>query len=87
MVPMPGVLQTTVLPHVIRQEAVTDIAMQGTFDELVALVQTDPLCSSLPMGACRLMVRDMLAANGKWIQNQRLLEGSSDAHAVSVNRP
>lgn len=73
--PMPKVLQTLVLPHVLRQEAILDIALQGSFDELVAVVQTDPLCSRLPLGACRKMVREMLLANKALIQNKRLLKG------------
>lgn len=72
--PMPAVLQAMVLPHVLRQEAIADIALQGTFDELVALVQTDPLCSRLPLGACRKMVREMLWANKSLIKNKLLLK-------------
>jgi len=72
--PMPKIIQTMVLPQVLRQEAILDIALQGTFDKLVALVQTDPLCSRLPMGACRKMVRKMLSANKSLIKNDRLLE-------------
>ncbi|MDO8586576.1 MAG: hypothetical protein Q7T82_06005 [Armatimonadota bacterium] len=71
--PMPDLLKTLVLPQVIRQEAILDIALTGSFDELVALMTTDPLCSRLPMGKCREMVREMLTAERQWIQNPRLL--------------
>jgi len=73
--PMPDVLKTLVLPQVLRQEAIIDIALSGSFDELSALVMTDPLCSRLKMGQCRQMVREMLLANQALIQNPRLLEG------------
>ncbi|MBT6147484.1 MAG: hypothetical protein HOH74_18750 [Gemmatimonadetes bacterium] len=72
--PMPGVLQSLVLPHVLRQEAIIDIALEGTFDELVALVMTDPLCCRLRMGETREMVQQMLEATRQWIRNPRLLE-------------
>lgn len=71
--PMPELLKAIVLPHVLRQEAIIDIALHGSFDELVALITTDPLCSRLPMGRCRDMVREMLIANRPLIQNPRLL--------------
>jgi alpha-galactosidase/6-phospho-beta-glucosidase family protein len=71
--PMPPVLVALVAPHVVRQEALIDIALSGTFDELVALVMTDPLCSRLKIGQCREMVREMLCANQALIQNARLL--------------
>ncbi|OGV69216.1 MAG: hypothetical protein A3K19_23365 [Lentisphaerae bacterium RIFOXYB12_FULL_65_16] len=72
--PMPDLLKTLVLPHVWRQELITGIALAGTFDDLVALVTTDPLCSRLPMGKCRDMVREMLSANRTLIRNPKLLE-------------
>lgn len=75
--PMPKILQTITLPQVLRQERIIDITLNGTFDELAALVQTDPLCSRLPMGACRKMVREMLLANKSLIQNKRLLDERS----------
>jgi len=71
--PMPDVLKVIVLPQVLRQEAIIDIALHGSFDELVALVTTDPLCSRLTIGQCRHMVREMLIANRPLIQNPRLL--------------
>jgi alpha-galactosidase/6-phospho-beta-glucosidase family protein len=71
---MPNILKTMVLPQVLRQEAILDIALTGSFDELVALMTTDPLCSRLPMGKVREMVRDMVTAEKQWIQNPRLLE-------------
>ncbi len=75
--PMPPVLQAMVAPHVIRQEAVIDIALSGGFSELVALVRTDPMCSRLEAGQCRKMMREMLDANSQLIQNPRLLEFDS----------
>ncbi|MFB3890652.1 MAG: hypothetical protein ACE15C_01370 [Phycisphaerae bacterium] len=72
--PMPEILRALVLPHIIRQEAVIGIALSGSFDELVALVMTDPLCSRLPMGRCREMVREMVLANAALIPNKLLLE-------------
>ena len=71
--PMPNVLRILTLPHVLRQEAIIDIALHGSFDELVALIMTDPLCCRLKMGVCRQMVREMLEANRSYIQNPRLL--------------
>jgi len=79
--PMPRLLQTIVLPQIYRQEAIIDIALKGSFDELVALMTTDPLCGRMEMGQVRRMVEEMLAANAQYIQNPRLLdfdgEGSS----------
>jgi alpha-galactosidase/6-phospho-beta-glucosidase family protein len=72
--PMPNILKTIVLPQVLRQEEILDIALTGAFDDLVALMTTDPLCSRLPMGKVREMVREMVTAEKQWIQNKRLLE-------------
>jgi alpha-galactosidase len=71
--PMPDLVKALVLPHVFRQEAIIDIAMGGTFDELVALVATDPLCSRLPMGRARDMVREMVQVTGAYIPNEKLV--------------
>ena len=72
--PMPPLLKAMVLPHIHRQEAVIDIAMDGSFDELVAMVMTDPLCARLRVNEGRTMVREMLEANRPLIANHRLLE-------------
>ena len=72
--PLPELLVPYVLPIVLRQETIIDIVLGGTFDELVALVAGDPLCSRLPLGACRRMMQELTAANRPWIQNPRLLE-------------
>ena len=72
--PMPPLLTALVAPHVLRQEMVIDIALHGSFDELAALVTTDPLCTRLKMGQARAMVRQMIQANAKYIKNPRLLE-------------
>jgi galacturan 1,4-alpha-galacturonidase len=72
--PMPEILKTIVLPQVIRQEEILDIAMTGTFDQLVALMTTDPLCCRLPLGRVREMVKEMVTAEDQWIQNRRLLD-------------
>ena len=72
--PLPEALMPIVLPHALRQETSIDIALTGTFSELVTLVNTDPLCSRLSIGQCRTMVREMLSATRKWIKNPRLLE-------------
>lgn len=72
--PMPEVLKTMVIPHIYRQEAMIEVVLRGTFDEFVALVITDPLCSRLPMGACRQMMKELLLANRDLIANPRLLE-------------
>ena len=71
--PLPPVLQPIVLPIVLCQEQVVDIALRGAFDDLVALVATDPLCSRLPFAQCRRMVREMLEANRTLIKNPKLL--------------
>ena len=73
--PMPDILKVLVLPHVLRQETIIDIALTGSFDELVALVLTDPLCSNVPVDQCRDMVKEMLVANQEFIQNPNLLVG------------
>jgi alpha-galactosidase len=72
--PMPDLLKAIVVPHALRQEASVDIALHGTFDDLVALVTTDPLCCRLPMGKCREMVREMILGTTEYIRNPRLLE-------------
>lgn len=71
--PLPPVLQPIVLPIVLRQEQVVDIALHGDFDDLVALIATDPLCCRLSFAQCRRMVREMLEANRQWIRNPKLL--------------
>jgi alpha-galactosidase/6-phospho-beta-glucosidase family protein len=72
--PMPAILKILTLPHVLRQEAIIDIALSGSFDEMVALVVTDPMCCRLTPGQGREMMKEMLSANREWIQNPRLLE-------------
>jgi alpha-galactosidase len=72
--PMPDILKTLTLPTVLRQEMIVDIALHGTFNELVALIYTDPLCSRLLPGQCRDMVRELMQATRPWIRNPRLLE-------------
>ncbi len=72
--PMPDVLKILTWPTVMRQEAIVDIALSGTFDDLVAVVLTDPLCSHMQIGQCREMMREMLRANGPLIKNPRLME-------------
>ena len=72
--PMPDILKCMALPTVLRQEMIIDIALHGSFGDLVALVQTDPLCSRLAVGRSREMVRELLTANRALIQNPRLLE-------------
>lgn len=72
--PMPDLLKALVAPQVLRQEAILDIALCGSFDELVALVMTDPLCCRLSFAQGRQMAREMLLATRKWIRNERLLE-------------
>jgi alpha-galactosidase/6-phospho-beta-glucosidase family protein len=74
--PMPDLLRAIVLPQVLRQERVVDIALHGSFDELVALVATDPLCARLLFGQVRTMVRALLKANRDWLENPRLLDFS-----------
>jgi len=72
--PMPEIPKILTLPVVLRQEAIIDIALEGTFDQLVALIYTDPLSCHLLPGQCRAMVREMLNANRPWIHNPKLLE-------------
>ena len=71
--PMPELLVPYILPTVLRQEAVIDIALGGTFDELVALVLGDPLCSRMKLVDCRAMLQELLEANRSHIQNPALL--------------
>lgn len=72
--PMPDVLKPIVLPHIWRQERSIDIVLDGTFDEFVGLVMTEPLCSHLSIKQCREMLKLMLQANKSFIKNPRLLE-------------
>ena len=74
--PLPAALRPYIFPHVLRQEAAIDIALTGTFDEFVSLVQSDPMCQKLDAGECRQMMKDMLTANKKFITNERLLDFS-----------
>jgi len=71
--PMPEALQMIILPIVLRQEAIIDIALSGTFDELVGIVISDPLCCRLQPGQCRQMLAEMLTATKEWIKNPALL--------------
>ncbi len=72
--PMPPAVKALVMPHIYRQEALVDIALEGSFDDLVAMVTTDPMCSRLPIGQTRRMMAQMMDATSQWIQNPRLLE-------------
>jgi len=72
--PMPTLLKAMVLPHIYRQEAIIEVALRGTFDELVAIILTDPQCARLKISDCRTMVQEMVHANRQWIANRRLLE-------------
>lgn len=72
--PMPDVLKPIVLPHLWRQECSIDIVLNGTFNDFVGLVMTDPMCSQLSINQCREMVTEMLRANKSFIKNPRLLE-------------
>jgi len=72
--PLPPLLAALIAPQVYRQEAAIDIALSGTFDDLVALVLTDPLCSRLDLAQCRGMVREMVRATETWIRNPALLD-------------
>jgi len=51
-----------------------EVVLRGNFDEFVALVITDPLCSRLSIGDCRQMMKELLLANRAFITNPRLLE-------------
>ena len=72
--PLPESLKIMVLPHIYRQEAMIEVVLRGNFDEFVALVITDPLCSRLSIGDCRQMMKELLLANRAFITNPRLLE-------------
>jgi len=72
--PLPPVPAALIAPQVYRQEAVIDVALTGTFDELVALVLTDPLCCRLDLHQCRAMVQEMVEATRPWIRNPALLD-------------
>ncbi len=72
--PMPLAVKAIVMPQIYRQEALVDIAMDGSFDDLVAIVTTDPMCSRLPIGQTRAMMTEIMDATRQWIQNPRLLE-------------
>ena len=70
--PMPDTLKAVVLPHVLRQEAIIDIALTGSFKELVAIVMSDPLCCRLKPGQVSEMIQEMLLANKQYIKNSHL---------------
>lgn len=71
--PMPPILRCYTMPHILRQEAVIDIVLNGDFDQFVALVQSDPMCSKLSLGDTREMLKQMLEANADYIANDKLL--------------
>ncbi len=81
---IPPRLLPVILPTLCRQEAILDVALGGTFDELVTLVAGDPLCSHLELGRCRSMVRQMLQANQHLIANRRLLEFEPTLEEISA---
>lgn len=72
--PMPDILKSLVLPQAYRQEAILDIAINGTFDQLIGVVMSDPLCSRLLPGKVREMMKEMLTVNKQYIKNPYLLE-------------
>ncbi|MAF66848.1 MAG: hypothetical protein CMJ84_14480 [Planctomycetes bacterium] len=75
--PMPDVLKAVTFPHIYRQEAIVDVVLRGDFDQFVAVVLSDPLCSHLGIDQCREMMRRMLLATRKWIANPRLLPATN----------
>jgi alpha-galactosidase/6-phospho-beta-glucosidase family protein len=72
--PMPDILKPIVAPHVWQQECSIDIILNGSFNDFVSLVMTDPLYSGLSIKKCREMTKEMLDANKTFIKNPRLLE-------------
>jgi len=80
--PIPTPLLPVLLPTIYRQVAILDVALRGTFDQLVTLVASDPLSAHLPHGQCRRMVSRMLHANQALIQNRKLL--AFDEASLSV---
>ena len=75
--PMPTILKTLTTPTIMRQEAIVEIAMDGTFDEFAALMTTDPLCSHLAIGTARTMAMELVEANRSFIRNPRLLNAAN----------
>ncbi len=69
--PMPDIIKTMTLPIVLRQEMILDVALNGTFDELVAIMASDPLCAHLSPLQIQKMTRE-LEANGEYITNGEL---------------
>lgn len=72
--PMPPAIQCITLPHIIRQEALIDIAMNGSFDDLVAITASDPICTRMKIHEPRQMMRELMEAHRQYIPNPRLLE-------------
>lgn len=70
--PMPDIIKILTLPTVLRQEAILDIALTGTFDELVAIMASDPLCAHLPPVQIQKMARELVEANSDYIPNCNL---------------
>ena len=74
--PMPDMVKALILPTIYRQEMVVDIAIDGTFDQLVALMASDPLCARMKLTDVRQMTKELMAANATYIANKKLLEFS-----------
>lgn len=72
--PMPDSLKAFLLPAILRQEMVVDIAIDGTIDQLVGLMASDPLCAHMKLTDVRAMTKELLAANATYVANKRLLE-------------
>jgi alpha-galactosidase len=72
--PMPEILQPIIIPTILRQENIIEITLHGTFNDLVPLIWSDPLCTRLNPTNCRQMVKELMTAQSKFIQNPRLLD-------------
>lgn len=70
--PLPDILKTIIVPTIYRQESIIDIALSGTFDEIAALVLTDPLCARISPADCRKMMRELLEANTQDLCDEQL---------------
>ena len=82
--PLPNVLKPIVLPTIHRQESMVETAISGTFDDLVALVMTDPLCSRISPTDCRKMMRELLEANRQYLPHPQFLP---DEKPTTIRKP
>ena len=71
--PLPAAIAPIVLGTMWRYKAIPDVAMDGTLDDLAAIVRSDPLCAHLTSGQCRQMMHQMALATADYIPNKAIV--------------